>query len=180
MIKRINILFFSVIFFSGTIFAENKVSIDLKMNLQRTDTTYVISSLLIKKSDNSPVKDISVLFEVKRLFGWMKIKEETTDSLGIANVILPINFLPESNTNKITIRGSVSDDDVVADVSKEFIFETKSNVQPSEERIRREIWSSHAPVWLIIIISILVGGVWLTYFYVLKLILSIKNANPKT
>ena len=179
MIKRINILFFSVIFFSGTIFAENKVSIDLKMNLQRTDTTYVISSLLIKKSDNSPVKDISVLFEVKRLFGWMKIKEETTDSLGIANVILPINFLPESNTNKITIRGSVSDDDVVADVSKEFIFETKSNVQPSEEQIRREIWSSHAPVWLIITISILVGGVWLTYLYVLKLILSIKNSNPK-
>ena len=180
MINRINILFITLVFFSAPVFAENKIGVDLKMNLQRTDTTYVISSLLIKKLGNSPVKDISVLFEVKRLLGWMKIKEETTDSLGIANAILPINFPPESNTNKITVRAGISDDDIVADVSKEFVFETKSKAQPSEEQMRRQIWSSHAPVWLIITICVLVGGVWLTYLYVLKLILSIKNSNPKT
>ncbi|MBI3509173.1 MAG: hypothetical protein HY064_00815 [Bacteroidetes bacterium] len=171
------IVFFLLTLVFAKVSGAEKDSCTIKMNVLKTDSGYIISAWVHKKEKEIPLKDISVVFEVKRLFGWMELPEETTDSTGRAQVFIPMDLPPQPDHGLMTIKVVIEDNDDVNDASGQIEFKTIRQPDLKTQKTSRAIWASKAPVWLIIVVSVLLGGVWLTYAFVLKTMRSIKKIN---
>ena len=129
-------------------------------------------------ANGKPVEDGTVQFFAKRTFGDLKLGEEKTLDDGTAAVAFPKD-LPAGENGILHLSAEFKPTDALAGVRVEQPFTGGRVITPQEITLPRALWAPHAPVVLLVVVGIVVGGVWGSYAYVLVQILRIrKGATP--
>lgn len=153
---------------------------NLIIKLIPSDTSRQVSALLtesVKDGKDIPVKDAEVKFYVQRLFGIMPAAEEntaTTDENGIAEFYLPKDVKGDTIGN-INIIARIEDNSSFGNIESEVIVPWGVPLTVDKNPFPRALWEPYAPLPLILTISILFGGVWFTYCFILYQLRKIKS-----
>ncbi len=123
-----------------------------------------------------PLPNLTVSFYVKRLFGIMPIRSDdntaTTDDSGHADIQMRKN-IPGGTTGQLTLVARLEDDTppIVGQASGMW-----GKIVPLEaDPFPRALWEPNAPISMIIVFVILLGGVWATYGFVVTQLVTIKK-----
>jgi mono/diheme cytochrome c family protein len=117
-----------------------------------------------------------VLITARRTFGHIEVGKAKTDELGMAEFVFPKEFIGDKE-------GAV---DLVLSLGDEYSFKAVElnkvkiahPVEPEDIFARRVLWSTNprTQIWLILTYLGVVGGVWLTIFYIVFLIFKMYKA----
>ncbi len=119
----------------------------------------------VADADGRPVEGVIVGAYVKRLFGSLVIGRETTFDDGTAYIPLPKDLPPsESGSLSIFVRVIEPEDRAGSQAEIEVTGAPTADIPPFPHRA---LWASHAPWSLMATLTVLLGGVWLTYCFVL-------------
>lgn len=119
-----------------------------------------------------PVEEIDVVFSVGALLSKMTIKEETIRH-GEYKFEFPNNLHGDKDGN-IDVFASILDHDDFGNVvqSKRINW---GNLIKQETKKRNTLWSEIAPIWMYVVLTILITGVWANYIYSFINLLKIKK-----
>jgi len=124
--------------------------------------------------DGKPAAGVTVMFSVKRTFGAIALGQDVTLDDGTAAVPFP-DSLPGETDGTLKIRALLIAPEAYE--SREITLALPA-IREAPARTRtfpRELWSPRAPVSLLATLLVLLGGVWLTYGYVILQIKKIKQ-----
>ncbi len=72
---------------STGVIAQEKKDGFISMQMSANDSMHVITATVTDVKTKAPLKDVAIVFYLKRTFGLMKVGEEaTTDTTGVASV----------------------------------------------------------------------------------------------
>lgn len=125
-----------------------------------------------------PVEGARVAIFVQRTFGRMKLGEEETIDDGTALAPFP-KGLPGDAAGRLRVIAEITEPEELAGVRAETQVPGGAVVRRRAEPFPRAMWSSQAPLPLILAITVLFTGVWLTYaFIAYQLVLIRKEKLP--
>ena len=127
------------------------------------------------KLGDHPLESAAVVFAVRRTFGNLVIGTDTTMDDGTAQTKFP-QGLPGGATGQLQLLADVKPTDRYAAAHTEMFIGGGVVVPPVTDPFPRAFWAPHAPFWLILSISVLLGGVWTTYMFVVAQIIGIRGA----
>ncbi|MBX9851339.1 MAG: polysulfide reductase NrfD [Cytophagaceae bacterium] len=133
-----------------------------------------IEALITQQQTGKPLQNVDLSFYAKRTFGLLPLGDVTSDSVGKAGIQISRKFPPGDTLGNIKIIARIEDSDIVKDTSAYTIIQSEIRF-PSRTPFPRSVWAPHAPLWLIATFILLLGGVWITYAYVIKTIINIKK-----
>ncbi len=171
-INKIIVVLVLFTFSSQLIAQKRSVSINLKE--QKNDSVTFIEALVTDVQSNNAVSNAELYFYVKRTFGLLSLGDATTDSTGKATIQISKNFPAGDTLGNIKIIARIEDDDLLSDTLSTITVKS-TKLFFARTPYPRAIWAPHAPWWLIICFTLLLGGVWITYVVVIKNINSLKN-----
>jgi 5-hydroxyisourate hydrolase-like protein (transthyretin family) len=148
-------------------FKEANINIKLYPHDTSRTATAVITEIG-KDGKQIPVKDVKVNFYVQRLFGVMPATEEYTinsDENGEAVFSYP-KSIPGDTAGLITIAVRMEDNEKYGNVENKANASWGTRLMVDKDPFPRALWEPYAPLPLVITISLLFGGVWITYFFV--------------
>lgn len=164
------------ILLSLAVAAQEKKNGIIALNINDNDSMHVITAVITDAVTQLPLKDVEVTFYVKRTFGLMKVADGTSDSTGIVSGEFPVAVSASDASEKLIVLAKVEDNDVINDTT--FQTTAKSKVKfPKDVPVPRSIIGAHAPWWLVITFTLVVGIVWLLFAYAIYLIYRIKKAS---
>ena len=129
---------------------------------------YTLDSLKTK----TPIEEIDVVFSVGALLSKMTIKEETVKD-GEYKFEFP-NDLQGDKDGNIDVFASILDHDDFGNVVQ-FKKINWGNLIKQETKKRNTLWSEIAPIWMYVVLTILMVGVWANYIYSFINLLKIKK-----
>lgn len=170
----------NIVHYIGTFREGSKIDLasiqkDLDLKIELVESGHKINAFVTEK--NIPVKDVEVLFSVKRYFGNMPIGISKTDSEGKASVSFPSDLPGDKKGNaKVIVKFANTDKFGMAKIQKTVNWAKAVHVENITEM--RAMWGSNAkiPLWLLFTYLGITIGVWLGIIYVIFQILKIKKA----
>ncbi len=156
------------------------IDLGLEMKLEVIDSvkTIVFSTFEIDyKGLQTPVK-ADVVFYVPRTFSKLKVGEGSTDEKGNGEIEFP-NGIPGDSIGNLT---------VIARVEENEMYENVENVQTIAwgvatnyhiAKFHRALWTTVAPRWMIITLTILLLGVWGHYIFVVYKLYRIQKVSKQ-
>jgi hypothetical protein len=147
----------------------------LELDLQEIDsvkTVFVKAFLKDSLGTILPVEECDIIISVNGMISRMKIEEGTIEN-GEFEFEMPTNIPGDANGN-YTVFAIIQDHDEFANVIQEKnvnwgVF-TKLAADDSNT-----LWSEAAPIWMYIVLTILLVGVWANYAYTIKNLFSISK-----
>lgn len=139
--------------------------IDLTMNLSEIDSVRtVVVNAFVKDSlgTSSPVEELNLKIAVGSMFSRMPL-HETTLYNGEHEFEFPSD-IPGSFDGNLTVFTILEDHDDYGDVIKEANAQWGMAKTDTEEN-NHMLWSSAAPYWMYIVLTIMLVGVWANYVY---------------
>ena len=122
-----------------------------------------------------PVENATVQFSVQRTFGNLKLGEDKTLDDGTAAVKFPVG-LPGNAAGELTFVAEVKSPDQFAGICCELRSPGGLAARPPDtDPFPRALWSPHAPVALLATLGAMMGGVWITYAFVISQIIAIRK-----
>lgn len=172
--------------FEGTddiISAEAEVSVTpvtLEMKFSMVDSVgYVkLKAYTMDGGEKVPVADEDVYVYVKRMFSDLPIGEDFLDENGEFEVEVP-GDLPGNAVGDIEIIGRFNDHYMFGTVEKRETVRWGVPTQHKVPAAQRTLWTQIAPLWMIITLTIMLGGVWGHYTFVIISLFRIKRENRK-
>ncbi|MFY9308273.1 MAG: NrfD/PsrC family molybdoenzyme membrane anchor subunit [Bacteroidia bacterium] len=161
--------------FSSHSFAQ-KVDVIINLKEQKNDTSILIEATITDIQTHKPVQNTELNFYTSRTFGLLSLEDVTSDSLGKATIQIAKNFPAGDTLGNIKILARLEDNDLFKDTSANITVQSVNRFA-ARTPYPRSIWTPQAPWWLIICFTLLLGGVWITYAYVIKTINNIKKVN---
>jgi hypothetical protein len=152
----------------------------LVLTVREGDTCNFASARLtnpISGDGAHPIANATVAFFVQRLFGKMPIADESTaatDDSGIAEIAFPKDFPGDAN-GTVTIVASIEDNALTGPLEAHASGKWGAVLPVVANPFPRALWEPRAPLPLIITFCILLGGVWITYGFVLSQLFYIKS-----
>ncbi len=128
-----------------------------------------VDLLLVTAVDGGgqPLEGVVIGAYVKRLFGELVIGRETTFDDGTAYIALPKD-LPPSKSGRLSILVRVIQPQDRAGTQTQIEVAGVPLAGADEPPFpHRALWASHSPFLLTTTVTVLLGGVWLTYAFVL-------------
>ncbi|WP_298263858.1 hypothetical protein [uncultured Lutibacter sp.] len=161
---------------------EDEISIKdliLELNLEEIDSVktvlvkaFTIDSVGVK----TPVEEADVIISIQGMLSKMKLKEEYIED-GEYEFEFP-NDIPGNENGEITIFSIIEDNDDFGNVfQKKTVNWGTFNKQVKEEG--NKLWSEAAPMWMYIVLTILLLGVWANYAYTISYLFKIKKEGKK-
>lgn len=153
---------------------------NLTLNLNPQDTNQVVSAKVMvtdKDGKEVPVKGAELKFYVKRMFGNMPAAEDytvTTDENGLASYKFPKN-IPGDTAGVITVAARMEDNDTFGNVENSSATSWGTPLAIIKDPFPRAVWGVYAPWGIVITLSILFGGVWSTYIFIVAQLIAIKK-----
>ncbi len=147
----------------------------LELDLKEIDSVktiilnvYSLDSLQTKV----PVEELDVIFSIGGMISKMPIEEATVED-GEYEFEFPSN-IPGDKDGNINVFASIIDNDDFGDVvaQKSINWGTFNKQTISESNT---LWSEVAPIWMYIVLTILLVGVWANYVYSIFNLLKIKK-----
>ena len=147
----------------------------LELDLQEIDsvkTVFIKAYLKDSAGTILPVEECDIIISVNGMISRMKIEEGTIEN-GEFEFEMPTNIPGDANGN-YTVFAVIQDHDEFANVIQEKnvnwgVF-TKLAANNSNT-----LWSEAAPIWMYIVLTILLVGVWANYAYTIKNLFSISK-----
>jgi len=157
----------------------------ITLNLDPHDTARLATARVTetgKDGNEIPVKGAEVKFYVQRLFGIMPAAEEntiTTDEKGEASFAFPKN-IPGDTAGVLTVAARMEDNERFGNVENKAATSWGTVLVIEKDPFPRALWEPSAPLPLVLIILIIFGGVWCTYFLILFQLRKIKKDEQLT
>lgn len=150
-------------------------NLQLELNLSEVDSVkmVMVSAFVIDSLGNKlPVEEAEIIISVKSMLSNMNIEEGTIED-GEFEFEMPTD-IPGDINDDLTIYATIEDNDEFGNVIQ------KGTVKWGvfHKHIVKEkntLWSDYAPAWMYIVLSILLGGVWINYIYSIIHLIRIRN-----
>jgi hypothetical protein len=126
------------------------------------------------KLNDRPLENAAIVFSVRRTFGNLVIGNDTTLDDGTAQTRFP-QGLPGGAKGELQLLADVKSTDKYTAARGEMTIGGGVVVPPVTDPFPRAFWAPHAPFWLIASITVLLGGVWTTYLFVVTQVLAIRR-----
>jgi hypothetical protein len=146
----------------------------LELNLEEIDSVktvmlnaYVLDSLQTKV----PINETEIVFSIGGMLSKMPIKREYISDSDY-EFEFPENISGDKNGN-VDVFASIIDSDEYGNVVQKKNIDWGINKQITVET--NQLWSDAAPIWMYIVLSILLIGVWANYAYSIKNLFNIKK-----
>jgi hypothetical protein len=137
----------------------------IKMEFTEVDSvkTINVTAHTLENGKEIPITGESISVYVPRMFSNFMIAELTLDDSGSASTEFP-NDLPGGKEGNLTIAAGFINNATYGNASAS---EVKHWGMPTDylPTSHRALWTSRAPNWMIITLSILLAGVWGHYFF---------------
>jgi len=150
--------------------------IEIEMNLELKDSIKTIlfqAHEINAKGEKIPVKT-DVVFYVPRTFSKLKIAEASTSTDGKGDLEFP-EGLPGDSIGNITIIAKIEDNAKYANVEKSQTIAWGVRTNYHIAKFKRALWTTIAPTWMIITLTILLLGVWGHYVFVIFKLFKIRK-----
>ena len=157
---------------------DEKISGNIALQMSSNDSMHVVTATVTNAATQLPVKDVELTFYVQRSFGLMDVGNGTTDSTGIVSSEFPLDIRSSDSSQKIILIAKVEESDVMVDTSSTIVFQSRVPF-PVGKSIHRSMAGLHAPWWLVITFTAVVGSVLLLFVYVWYLVYRIKKSSMK-
>ena len=128
---------------------------------------YTLDSLQTK----IPLEETEIIFSVGGMISKMPIKQDYTAD-GSFEFVFPENISGDKNGN-VDVFASIIDNDDYGNVIQKKNINWGINKNITIET--NKLWSDVAPIWMYIVLSILLIGVWANYVYTIKNLFNIKK-----
>ena len=150
-------------------------NINLELNLTEVDSVkmvlvnvYFLDSLGTKTA----VEEADIIISVESMLSNMNIEEGTIED-GEFEFEIPTDIPGDVNGN-LTVYATIEDHEEFGNViQKKTINLGTFNKQIVKEK--NTLWSNYAPIWMYVVLSILLGGVWINYIYSIINLIRIRN-----
>ncbi len=123
--------------------------------------------------NGKPIENVGLQYFVQRTFGNLPIGEDTTLDDGTSAVTFPSD-LPGARDGMLHLVVRIKAPAQYASGSSSAAFPADVQPPPIAEGFTRALWAPQAPLALMSSIFVLLGGVWLSYFFVISRILVIR------
>lgn len=150
-------------------------NLQLKLHLTEIDS---VKTVLIKAftKDSSgtelPVEDLDVNIAIGSMISKMILEEGTTEN-GELEFVFPTDIPGDVNGN-ITVYSIVEDHEEFGNVNQ--LKTIKWGVfQDQSTKEKNMLWSSAAPIWMYIVLTIMLVGVWVNYLYTIINLFKLKK-----
>lgn len=121
-----------------------------------------------------PVASAEVNLYLKRLFSNYKVGSAETDDDGIALVDFPSDFSGDRDGN-LDLIAMVEDHDLFSTVRTARKLEWGQKIEEGEQELPPGLWSTDAPMWMLITFIVLMGTVWGHYIVIVLNLFKIKK-----
>ncbi|MBI9041764.1 hypothetical protein [Lutibacter sp.] len=151
----------------------------LELNLEEIDsvkTIFVKAFTLDSLGVKTPVEEVDVIISIEGMLSKMKIKEGTIENGEIEFELL--QNIPGDKDKNFTVYAQILDNDEFGDViQKQTVnWGTFNKINTIDEN---KLWSEAAPIWMYIVLTILLVGVWANYIYTVYNLFKIKKEGKK-
>ena len=147
----------------------------LDLNLTEIDsvktvtlTAFTVDSLGVK----TPVSDVDIITYVKAMLSKMNI-DEGTISDGEYSFTMPQSFAGNPQGN-LTITSIIDDNDEFGNIIQEKTVHWGTFNKPLKQD-KNMLWTKAAPIWMYVVLTILLLGVWINYIYTIANLFIIKK-----
>jgi hypothetical protein len=140
-------------------------NIHLELTLEVIDSlkTVMVNAFTIDKSGAQiPVEEADIVFYVNGMLSKMKINEGTI-SEGAYEFEFPTD-LPGNKNGDLIVYSIIEDNEEFGTVIQEKAINW-GVFQKETKKIDNTLWSSAGPIWMYIVLTILLVGVWANYVY---------------
>ena len=151
----------------------------LELNLEEIDSVktvlvkaYTIDSLGVE----TPAEEADVIISIQGMLSKMKLEEGTIEE-GAFEFEFPTNIPGDSDGN-ITVYSIIEDNDDYGNI----IQQNSINWGVFDKQLEKQgnkLWSEAAPIWMYIVLTILLLGVWANYAYTISFLFKIKKEGKK-
>ena len=151
----------------------------LELNLEEIDSVktvlvkaYTIDSLGVE----TPAEEADVIISIQGMLSKMKLEEGTIEE-GAFEFEFPTNIPGDSDGN-ITVYSIIEDNDDYVNI----IQQNSINWGVFDKQLEKQgnkLWSEAAPIWMYIVLTILLLGVWANYAYTISFLFKIKKEGKK-
>jgi len=154
----------------------------LELNLEEIDSinTVIVNAFVLDSLKSKvPVEELDVIVSVGGMISRLPIEENTIED-GELEFEFPDN-IPGDKNGLVTVYAFIEDSDdygsVLAKNSKNWgsILNNESSISKEKEKL----WSDYAPMWMYIVLTILLVGVWANYVYTIANLFKIKKEGQK-
>ena len=150
------------------------IFLDLSFEVIDSVNTVILTAHTLDSIENKvPVEEVDVVFSVEGIISNMPIKEESLEN-GRYEFEFPNNIRGDKN-GMVNVYAVIDDNDDFGSVihSREIDWGMIENVQVNQENT---LWSKAAPIWMYIVLSILLLGVWANFIYTVFNLIRISKA----
>ncbi len=147
----------------------------LKLNLAEIDSVKTVSVnafTLDSLGNEYPIEEAEIKFFVGGMLSKLKINEGTIEE-GVYNFKMPTD-IPGDTQGNLTVYAMIDDNDDFGNL----IQKQDINWGVFDKHIEQEenkLWSEAAPIWMYIVLTILLVGVWANYMYTIIYLFKIKK-----
>jgi 5-hydroxyisourate hydrolase-like protein (transthyretin family) len=154
------------------------VTLTLKLNPSDTNKSVTATLTMIGEGGKEThIKDVPIKFYIQRMFGIMPAAEDNSlnsDETGMATMNYPKEVSGGKDGN-INVIARVEDNELFGTVEASSAIAWGKIVPAEVNPFPRALWEPYAPPSLVMVICILFGGVWTTYFYIFYHMYKIKK-----
>ena len=154
-------------------------NLHLELNLTEIDSvnTVVVKAFTIDSLGvEVPASDSEIIISVEGMFSKMPLAEENMED-GEFEIEFPSDLPGDVNGN-ITVFAIIEDHDEFGDVIQKKTANW-GNINHQATKDKYTLWSSLAPIWMYIVLSIMLLGVWANYIYTIINLFKIKKDRVK-
>jgi len=162
---------------SSVNFQVKNVFLDIQLSKDSSKTISAFVYELNAKGEKVFIKDVDLIFNVKRLFCLYPIGTGKTDQAGNAIATFPSD-MPGDTSGKVSVVVRIQDSDTYANVEKSENAEWGKHLV-IESRPRRGLGDTDAPLWMVYTLLVLLSGVWLHFMYIIFLVFRINRIGKK-
>ena len=142
--------------------------LQLTFNQEPEGRSILVNAFEILSDEELPISEEDVVVSIPTLFGNMKIGDATLDE-GSCTINFPSD-LPGDSLGNLQIIAKIDDSDIYGNVVKTQMIPWGipiSQFQVEEVKMKGELWTHDAPLWMVVTLTILLLGVWSHFGYVI-------------
>ena len=157
---------------------EDEISVkNLHLELKLTEIDSVkmvmVNAFLIDGlGEKLPVEEADIIISVGSMLSNMKLEEGTIED-GTFEFEMPTD-IPGDINDDLTIYATIEDNEEFGNIIQKGTVKW-GVLHKHIVKEKNTLWSDYAPIWMYIVLSILLGGVWINYIYSIVHLIRIRN-----
>jgi len=149
------------------------INLELLLDVIDSVKTVVVTAFTIDKlGKKTPAEEVDIIFSINGMLSKMQI-EEGTISEGTYEFEFPTDLPGDVNGN-VVVYSIIDDNDEFGTVIQEKTVNW-GVYQKQLTETKNTLWSSAGPVWMYIVLTILLVGIWANYVYTIINLFKIKK-----